>query len=355
MRSGTVRLGEFLIFVGAFVLALQYIDWGAFAPMELADFVITAGVALLICFVLALWSRSPLFDELLHLIALIIGATALGLLVSGAGASALVNLAGSERAEKTVSFDGSFSPDATTLTVTLDVQNGSATVQTWENETFQITITARARAWSEKEAQKILSGVTLEPPRLSPSEISFRAPRLPFGFFGNIETNIQVLLPRGRVYELHLTSVNGALNAQEINAAQADLSTVNGRIQVNALTAQRMTLRTVNGAIGGQVSSSEATASTTNGPIDLILGSVTGSYEFSALNGSIELDVPADPQIGYSISARSVISRVRVQIPNLVYRQQERRRVEGVTDSFQRAATKITIRANTTNGGIEIH
>jgi hypothetical protein len=353
MRSSTVRLGEFLIFVGVFVLALQYIDWGAFAPLELADFVIAGGVALLICFVLALWSRSLLFDELLHLIALIIGAAALGLIVSGSGASAWVNAIGPERAEKTVSFDGSFSPDPATLTVTLDLQNGSATVQTWEQETFQMTVTARARAWSEKEAQKILSNVMVEP-RLSPTEISFRAPRSSFGFFSSTETNIQVHLPRGRVYELKLTSVNGALNVQEVNAAVADLSTVNGRIRLNTLTAQRVTLHTVNGAISGQVSSSEATASTTNGSIDLILGSVTGSYEFSALNGSIELDVPDDSEIGYSISAQSVTSRVRVQVPNFVYRQQERRRVEGATDNFESATTKVTIRANTTNGGIEI-
>ncbi len=353
MRSGAVRLGEFLIFIGVFVLALQHIDWGAFAPLELADLVIAGGVALLICFVLALWSRSPLFDELLHLIALIIGAAALGLLVSGSGASALVKLAGPYRAEKTVSFDGSFSPDATTLTVTLDLQNGSATVRTWEQETFQVAVTARARAWSEKEAQRILSETSLEP-RLSPTEISFQPPRSSFGFFSNIETNVQVLLPRGRVYELKLTSVNGALNAQEINAAQAELSTGNGHVRVNALTAQRVTLHTVNGAIGGQLSSSEATASTTNGSIDLILGSVTGSYTFSALNGSIELDVPDDPQIGYAISVQSVTRRVRVQIPHLVYRLQERRRVEGETDNFQSAATQVTIRANTTNGSIEI-
>lgn len=354
MRSSTVRLGEFLIFVGVLVLALQYIDWGAFAPLELANFVIAGGVALLICFVLALWSRSLLFDELLHLMALIVGAAALGLLVSGSGASALVNLAGPERAEKTVSFDGSFSPDATTLTVMLDVQNGSIAVQTWEQETFQIVITARARAWSEKEAQRILSETALEP-RLSPTEISFRAVSRPsFGFFATIETDIQLLLPRRRVYELKLSSVNGTLNTQEINAAQAELSTVNGRIRVNALTAQRMALRTVNGAIGGQVSSSEVTASTTNGSIDLILGSVTGSYTLSTLNGSIALDVPDDPQIGYSISAQSATSRVRVEVPHLVYRQQERRRVEGVTGNFESATTKVIIRANTTNGGIEI-
>lgn len=145
MRSSTVRLGEFLIFIGVFVLALQYIDWGAFAPIERADLVITGGIVLVICFVFTLWSRSVLFDELIHLVALVIGAAVLGLLVSGSGASTWVNVLSPIRAEKTLSFDGAFDPNAATLSVMLDLQNGTATVQTWENESFQITITARAR------------------------------------------------------------------------------------------------------------------------------------------------------------------------------------------------------------------
>lgn len=353
MRSSAVRLGEFLIFIGVFVLALQYIDWGALTPLERTDLVIAGGVVLLICFVLAFWSRSVLVDELIHLIALVVGAVVLGLLVSGSGASTWVNVIGPERAEKTFSFDGTFDPSAATLPVTLDLQNGSATVQTWENEKFQMTITARARAWTTQEAQKLIDSVTLEP-KLSPTEISFRAPRVSFGPLSSLETDIQLLVPRGRVYELNLSSRNGAINVQEINAARAELNTANGRIRLNTLTAQHAKLETANGSISGKLSASNATITTANGSIDLILGSVTGRYELSASNGSVELDVPDDPNIGYAISARSTISRVRVEIPNFVFRRQERRHVEGETNNFQAAPTKITITATTANGSIEI-
>ncbi len=353
MRSSTMRLGEFLIFLGVFVLALQYIDWGAFAPIEQADLVLTAGIFLLICFVLALWSRSVLLDELIHLVALVVGAAVLGLLLSSSGASTWVNVIGPERAAKTLSFAGAFDPSATTLPITLDLQNGSATVQTWESESYQITITARARAWSAQEAQRLVEGVTLEP-QISSTEISFRAPRVSFGPLSSFEIDVQLLVPRGRVYELKLSSLNGALNVQEINAATADLNTTNGRIRLNTLTAQHAKIQTSNGSISGKLSASQATITTANGSIDLILGSVTGSYELSTFNGSIDLNVPDDPQIGYAISAQSVTSRVRVQVPNFVFRTQERRHVQGETSTFQTAPTKITITASTTNGSIEI-
>jgi hypothetical protein len=136
MRSSAVRLGEFLIFIGVFVLALQYIDWGAFAPIERADLVITGGVVLLICFVLALWSRSPLLDELIHVIALVVGAAVLGLIVSKSEVSTFVNVIRPGARRKTLSFDGNFDPSAATLTITLDVHNGDATVQTWDEGIF---------------------------------------------------------------------------------------------------------------------------------------------------------------------------------------------------------------------------
>jgi len=353
MRSSAVRLGEFLIFIGVFVLALQYIDWSAFAPIERADLVITGGVVLLICFVLALWSRSPLLDELIHVIALVVGAAVLGLIVSKSEVSTFVNVIGPERAEKTLSFDGNFDPSAATLTITLDVHNGDATVQTWDKESFQIVLKARARAWSFGEAQRLIESVTLQP-QLSPTGIGFRAPRQSLGPFSSLETDVQLWLPRGRVYELNVSSLNGAISVQEINAATADLNTTNGRIKLNTLTAQNAKLQTTNGSIGGQLSASQATISTTNGSIELILGRVTGRYELSTLNGSIELDVPDDPSVGYAISAQSATSRVRVQIPGFVFQQQERRRVEGTTSNFESATTTVTINASTTNGHIEI-
>jgi DUF4097 and DUF4098 domain-containing protein YvlB len=352
MRSSTVRLGEFLIFIGVLVLALQYIDWKAFAPIERADLVITGGIVLLICFVMALWSRSLLFDQLVHLVALVVGALALGLILATSGVTASVGFPSPFSVAKTVSFEESFA-SAQTLSVTLDIQNGDVTMQTWERESFQITLTARARSWDFAESQRLIEHA-IQALRLSPTGISFRAPRQSLGPFSSLETEVQLWLPRGRVYELNINSLNGAISVQEINAATADLNATNGRIKLNTLTAQNSKLQTANGSISGQLSASQATISTANGSIDLILGSVTGRYELSTFNGSIELDVPDAPSVGYAISAQSTTDRVRVQIPNFVFQRQERRHVEGTTSNFESALTTITIRASTVNGRIEI-
>jgi hypothetical protein len=347
MRSRSVRWGELFIFIGVLVLALQYIDWKAFAPIERADLVIAGGIVLLICFVLALWSRSLLVDELIHLVAMVVGALALGLILT-----ASVGFPSPFSVSKSVSFEESVG-DAQTLKITLDIQNGDITVQTWERENVQITLTARARSWDFAESQQLIESA-IQALHLSPTGINFRAPRQSLGPFSSLETDVQLWLPRGRVYELNISSLNGAISVQEINAAVANLNAMNGRIKLNTLTAQNAKLQTTNGSINGQLSASQATISTTNGSIDLILGRVTGRYELSTFNGSIELDVPDDPSVGYAISAQSTTDRVRVQIPNFIFQQQERRHVEGTTSNFESALTTITIRASTVNGRIEI-
>jgi hypothetical protein len=139
MRSRSVRWGELFIFIGVLVLALQYIDWKAFAPIERADLVIAGGIVLLMCFVLALWSRSLLVDELIHLVALVVGALALGLILT-----ASVGFPSPFSVSKAVSFEESVG-DAQTLKITLDIQNGDITVQTWERETFR-SLSRRALA-----------------------------------------------------------------------------------------------------------------------------------------------------------------------------------------------------------------
>jgi DUF4097 and DUF4098 domain-containing protein YvlB len=253
---------------------------------------------------------------------------------------------------KSVSFEESVG-DAQTLKITLDIQNGDITVQTWERENVQITLTARARSWDFAESQQLIESA-IQALHLSPTGINFRAPRQSLGPFSSLETDVQLWLPRGRVYELNISSLNSAISVQEINAAVANLNAMNGRIKLNTLTAQNAKLQTTNGSINGQLSASQATISTTNGSIDLILGRVTGRYELSTFNGSIELDVPDDPSVGYAISAQSTTDRVRVQIPNFIFQQQERRHVEGTTSNFESALTTITIRASTVNGRIEI-
>jgi hypothetical protein len=354
MRSFAVRFGGVLIFLGALVLSLEYVNWATLEALQRADLVIAAGIALLICFVLALISRSLLFDELVHLFALVVGAAVLGLFTSGVGIADWVSLAGPVRADKTLSFDGTFAPEATSPAITVQLTNGSVTVQTWDQEIYQIVIRARARGWSRDDAERALEEAAWQP-ELSPGGIRFSVPRASLGM-GRLEADVQLFLPSSRIYELQLETLNGRLEVAHINATQARLKSLNGRITLREITAQSAILDTLNGQISGQISAGEASVSTMNGAIQLTLARDDGNYRLSTFNGRIGLDVPQDPEneLGYSISARSLFGSITVRIPDFLFREQERRRVEGATHNFSSATHKIIIQASTTNGSIEI-
>lgn len=352
MRSGAIRFGELLIFIGVLVLSLQYVNWSALPMDQLADLVIAGGIILLVCFGLALGSRSLLSDEFLHLIALIIAAGVIGLIISGSGAASWASIAGPVRAEATLPFEGSFAADASAPSVEIQLINGEAMVQTWERDTYQLIIHARAHGWSRSHAQRALEDAILRP-QTSPSEIAFSAPHAPWTAV-QVETDVQLFLPRGHTYALNLTTVNGELRVEAIQATEAQLKTVNGQIQLSALTADRVTLETLNGRISGELAAGDATASTTNGAIELTLDSMTGTYDLSTLNGRVRLTLPKDPQVGLSMMAESALGSVGVEPTDFVFTRQERRHIEGTTSNFPNAQTKITLRVHTTNGSIEI-
>lgn len=356
MRSCTVRFGGFLIFVGVLVLSLQYLNWSAFTPLQRADFVIAGGLALLLCFAVAFWSRSLLVDEIVHLFALVVGAAMLGLIISGSGAVDWANWAGPVRAEKTLSFDGSFAADVTEPSITLQLTNGDANVQVWDRDTYQIVVRARARGWSQNDAEKALERADLQP-RLSATGIVFTVPRAPLGF-SRVEAEVDVFLPESRYAELRVETLNGSLDiSTPVITDRAFLKTLNGRITVMGLMArQSAILDTLNGRISGTLMASEAQVSTANGEIELDLGSLDGRYRLSALNGHISLRVAPDPlsNTGYSVTAKSLFGSVDVRLPEFTFSEQDHRRVEGATSNFTTAATKITIQANTTNGRIQI-
>jgi DUF4097 and DUF4098 domain-containing protein YvlB len=352
MRSGAIRFGELLIFIGVLVLSVQYVNWSALPMDQLADLVIAGGIILLVCFGLALGSRSLLSDEFVHLIVLLVVAGVIGLIISGSGAASWASISGPVRAEATLPFEGSFAADAAAPSVELQLINGRATVQTWERDTYQLIIHARAHGWSRSDAQRALEDAMLRP-QTSPSEIAFATPHAPWTAV-QVETDVQLFLPRGRTYALNLTTVNGELRIEELHATEAHLKTVNGQIQLGTLTAERMTLETLNGRISGELAASEAMASTTNGAIELTLDAMAGTYDLSTLNGRVRLTMPKDPQVGVSMVAESALGSVGVELTDFAFTRQERRHIEGATSNFLNAQTKITLRVHTTNGSIEI-
>ncbi|MCS6937168.1 MAG: DUF4097 family beta strand repeat-containing protein [Candidatus Bipolaricaulota bacterium] len=355
MRSGAIRFGEFLIFLGVLLLGLQYIPWNNFTPSELSDLVIVGGVVLLIGFGVALWSPSRLLDEIVHVVMLIVGALVVSLILAHSGVSVWVNLAGPVRIEKSFSTEGPFTTEISP-TVKLLLINGNISLQTWTAENFEAKVTARARGWNPADVERALREVELAPPRVSPTGIEFnqRLLRLGIGSPVEIELDLRLSLPRDRVYTLEIETVNGRIEIGALNATHARVKTTNGKIELRNLIVENASVETFNGEIEGRLSATQAKLSTMNGAIELRVGAVTGEYTLNTFNGRIQLDIPDDPSVGYQIWAQSTLGRVIANRSDLRLSTEERRHLEGTSANFEQASTKISVRASTMNGNIEI-
>lgn len=353
MRSGAIRFGEFLIFLGVLLLGLQYIPWSNFTPSELSDLVIVGGVILLIGFGITLWSPSRLLDEIVHIIMLVVGALVVSLILAHSGASFWVNLAGPVRIERSFSVEGPFAPEGTPL-VKLSLINGNIRLRTWEKESFEAKITARARGWTPTEVERALHAFELALPQASPQGIEFDHRSLQLGFGSAVELNFTLSLPRERVYRLELETVNGRIEIGALNAMHVRAKTTNGKIELHEVIAENAIAETLNGDIEGRLSAAQASLSTMNGAIELQLGAVTGEYTLNTFNGRIRIDIPDDPQVGYQVWAQTTLGRITTRRGDLRFSSQERRHLEGTSANFEQAATKISVHASTTNGNIEI-
>ncbi|MCI2429182.1 hypothetical protein LM604_00810, partial [Candidatus Acetothermia bacterium] len=237
MRSGAIRFGEFLIFLGVLLLGLQYIPWGNFAPSDLSDLVIAGGIVLLIGFGIALWSPSRLLDEIVHVLVLIVGALVVSLLLAQSGVSFWVNLAGPIRLERSFSVEGTFALEGTP-TVKLYFVNGNVSLQGGEGEEVRAKVTARARGWTPADAGRALNEIELAPPQISSESIEFDQRLLRLGLGSAVELDFQLSLPRERIYRLDIETVNGRIEIRALNAAQVRLKTMNGKIDLRDLVAQ---------------------------------------------------------------------------------------------------------------------
>lgn len=104
-------------------------------------------------------------------------------------------------------------------------------------------------------------------------------------------------------------------------------STVNGGIEIDGLRSD-VEARTVNGAVGIGTTGL-AQASTVNGGITARLGSgtLTDDLEFSTVNGSIELELPAD--LAADLDARTTNGGIHSDFGVTTHGSQDRHRLRG--------------------------
>ena len=111
-----------------------------------------------------------------------------------------------------------------------------------------------------------------------------------------------------------------------------------------------------NGRIGGDVEARDTVLSTSNGKIDLTLPcTVSGEYDLSTSNGAIELTVSSNPQVGYDLDLSTSNADIDIDLSDLDYSRDQRTSKEARTEEFSGKAVQITIKADTSNGTIDVY
>jgi hypothetical protein len=96
--------------------------------------------------------------------------------------------------------------------------------------------------------------------------------------------------------QLSLSTVNGDLLVQTLNARALDVNTVNGDVRINEWSGDRAHIRTLDGDLDLQTS--------------LVKG---GRYEIESHSGSINVSLPEQP--GFELEAHTFSGRIRVDFP----------------------------------------
>jgi hypothetical protein len=361
MSRASIRIGEFLIFLGALFLLGQYAHGLTLTNIQQADLIIAGGIGLLMCFVLALVSRWFLIEEIIHIAALLIGAGLISLIIHTTAWNEWEFFSwwdGPFDQSRNDSYSKVLSSEASAPLIEVKLINGRVLIETASRSDYALQIQTRVSGWDDDSLSEMLDqhypkpllrddGFSLVQTQEALAEVRRRGYRL--------STEVEISLPEQFTYRILVDSTNGRLRVEQVKASEISLSTSNGSIQVDRLFASTVELRSSNGSLKGELSAATLTARTSNGSINFKLTpTATGQYDVRTSNGSVDLYATTNATIGYSVEAEVSNGRVRVELPHFADLEPSRQRVRGQTENFSSASIQATIHATTSNGSIEI-
>jgi hypothetical protein len=151
----------------------------------------------------------------------------------------------------------------------------------------------------------------------------------PGAYSSRYVSDITVTVPKDRLYDMMLATVNGPVDAGNFTCDHAMLATVNGEV------------------VSG-VSAANATYAAVNGGIDVRTGAIKGKIFAHLVNGDIDISIPQGSAL--SLNAHVVNGNIANALP-IVVDDKSRWGLVGKTENY---AEGLYIEAATVNGGIAI-
>jgi len=347
--SGRAGLG-----LGGFLLGLG-VGWLIFRAIDvsynvLAWIIILAGVGVVVSSLLSRGRPGPPVGGM-------VGGLMAGLILSlfvTSGFSFIGDIAGggfsgAYRAEGAKSFSGAATSDR--MYVEVNNFNGAIRVSTWDRPEYGIDLAIRARTQENLDELKIDFREDMVQGELR-LVLGYDIPPLAHSRYA---IEVEVHVPEAAVIDLNLGSSNGEIRVSGVSGEDLRLATSNGRLVLDGVRAEEIRGETSNGRIEGELEAGEAVLSTSNGKIEIVLPCTSsGEYDLRTSNGDIAIRVSPSEGVGYDLDLSTSNGGVGIDLPDLEYSVDKRTEKQARTEGFDGRAVSITIKAATSNGGIDI-
>ncbi len=161
---------------------------------------------------------------------------------------------------------------------------------------------------------------------------------------------------------ISLQSSNARIIAEGLKSSELDIQTSNARVNLEDIVADEVKLKTSNGSVHMKaVDSSIQKISTSNSSVQVGMKEKNFTrfqkYDINikTSNGSIQVNTPINDSIGYRVKAQTSNGNISADLGKMNISKKDKKRLEAITENFERAQTQIEFTVDTSNSSIHIN
>lgn len=263
--------------------------------------------------------------------------------------------------------------DGDVIPIELENFNGSIRLEGWSEEIYKLTVIQRIRG----KDRDLLRGKVINLDWIDGTALDKFKLKIPL--LEDSTVSLHLLVPEDLIYEVELSTYNGSLAVDNLEATDLKLETVNGSTRLfdlkakqiigkngngscefTQVEAEKIDHKISNGSYRLNVVTQDLDCTATNGSMQIRTPVLRGDsqYKLSTTNGSIKVAIPVAGDLGVDLDLSTSVGRVSNDLGALEMKKLER--MGGGTDfearsfGYQDKGTKFKLDAKTTSGSIFI-
>ncbi|MBN1683502.1 hypothetical protein JW865_08125 [Candidatus Bathyarchaeota archaeon] len=241
-----------------------------------------------------------------------------------------------------------------TIYLNCESLNGHIFVQTWDQNEYHIEVKIKAFGLTQQEANENLSNLIINMDKKTQNNqlkinLNYNTQKLTSKY----SINVDIKLPRSKLIDLNLETVNGEISLENIQSNDIILYTSNAPINLNNIKSNTISCRTSNAMIIGSIDVLDFEAYTSNGKVDLtILNQKSGIFNINTSNALVK--IVCKNAASYYADALTSNNSVNFNLPNLIYSVNSNTIKIAKSSNYETATIKFSFTIRTSNASVEI-